>query len=387
MSITRLISIVWKEFIHVKRDKITLAMMVIIPSFQLLLYGYAINTEAKHLPTAIIDYSTSEQSRRLIENFKNTQYFDIKFYPSHFKELSKLIDSGSAKVGIIIPPDFEKNIKSGRSTQVQVIIDASDPMTSSSALNAAHAIGQLWSIDLLIMRLRQGGSAIKGTLPSEEDSKGLLPVNMEIRAWYNPDQLSANFMIPGICGIILMMTTMTYTAVAIVKEREQGTLEQLIVTPITKLELMIGKMLPYVFIGYMQFTIILLLGSWIFDVSITGSILLLYILTFFFMLSSLGLGLWLSTISKTQTQAFQLSFFIFLPSILLSGFIFPREAMPWLAWIAGYLFPITYFLIILRGIILKGVGLFHLWTHTVALILMGVAIITLSIVKFQKRLD
>ncbi len=387
MSTTRLFSIVWKELIHVKRDRITLAMMVIIPTFQLLLYGYAINTEAKHLPTAVIDYSRSEQSRRLIDNFRNTQYFDIRFYPPHFKTLSDLIDSGSAKVGIIIPVDFEKNIKAGRSTQVQVIIDASDPMTSSSALSAAHAIGQLWSIDLLIMRIREGGNGIRSTLPSEEESKRLLPVNVEIRAWYNPDQLSANFMIPGICGIILMMTTMTYTAVAIVKEREQGTLEQLIVTPITKIELMLGKMLPYIFIGYMQFTIILLLGSWIFDVSVAGSILLLYALTFFFMLSSLGLGLWLSTISKTQAQAFQLSFFIFLPSILLSGFIFPREAMPWLAQMAGYLLPITYFLIILRGIILKGVGLYHLWIHTIALILLGIVIIFLSIVRFQKRLD
>lgn len=371
---SRLLPILKKEFIQIRRDRLTLAMILIMPVFQLVLFGYALNTDVKHLPTAVYDQSKSQESRELLEAFKNSKYFNLDYAVHGIGEVTRLVDGGKAVVGIIIPPDFEKDLKTGKSAQVQVIVDASDPSIASSAINTAAAIGQARS--LKIITSGAGG----GVTPA-------MPVDMRIRAWYNSDLSSANFLVPGLLGIILQMATTMLTSMAIVRERERGTLEQLIVTPVKKYELMVGKIIPYVLVGYVQITLALYLGVTLFDVPVKGSILLFYFLTLFFLTATLGLGILISTLAKNQMQALQMSFFVFLPSIYLSGFIFPREGMPDWAAAIGYAIPLTYYLHILRGIILKGIGIEYLWKDVIPLGLLGLGIITLSISRFRKKIE
>jgi ABC-2 type transport system permease protein len=373
----RLRALLVKEFIQMSRDRLTFAMMVAIPIVQLLLFGYAINTDVKHLPTVVFDQSLQQDGRDLLASFTGSGYFDVKYTAGDYEQVTELIQSGRAKVGIIIPPDFTPSLKHGRSAAVQVIVDASDQMASGSAISAAQLIGQVKSQEILIGKLQALSGGGRGTDP---------PVDIRIRPWYNPDFVTAYYMVPGILGIILTMTMVMITAMAIVRERERGTLEQLIVTPMKSSELMIGKIVPYILVGYIQITIALMVGIIVFDLPVRGSLGLLYLLTSFFIVASLALGIMISNVAKTQMQAMQMSFFIFLPSILLSGFMFPREAMPAVIQWVGYLIPLSYYLQILRGIILKGVGFAYLWSQVAALFAFIVAILTLSIVKFQKKI-
>jgi len=372
----RLRALLVKEFIQMRRDRLTFGMMVIIPIIQILLYGYAINTDVKHLSTIVFDQSLQQEGLDLLAAFEASEYFNVKLIARSHSEVNAAVDQGHAKVGIIIPPDFSDNIKHGRSSQVQVIVDASDSMAASSAISAAQIIGQLKSQEILIKRL-QG--------PSSHTINA--PIDVRIRPWYNPDFVSAFYMIPGIMGMILTMTMVMITAMAIVREREQGTLEQLIVTPMKTYELMLGKIIPYILVGYIQITMALLAGILFFDVPVRGSISLLYLLTSLFIIASLALGVLISTFSRTQMQAMQLSFFIFLPSVLLSGFMFPRESMPSFFYHLGYLLPLTFYLEILRGIILKGIGLQALWEQVVFLSTYIIIVLTISIMKFQKKLS
>ena len=370
----RLKALLVKEFIQMRRDKLTVIMMLIMPVIQLLLFGYAINTDVKHLSTIVFDQSLQQDSRDLLSSLAASEYFDIKYVAGSFEEVNAAIDGGKAKVGIIIPPDFSENLRHGRTASVQIIVDASDSMSASSAMSAAQLVGQLKSQQILLQELR-GYSGHPGNPPYD----------IRIRPWYNQDFVSAFYMVPGIIGVILTMTMVMNTAMAIVRERERGTLEQLIVTPMKTWELMLGKIIPYIFVGYVQVTVALIVGTLLFDLPVRGSLALLYGLTFLFIVASLSMGILISTLSKTQMQAMQMSFFVFLPSIMLSGYMFPRDAMPlFFNWI-GYLLPLTYFLQILRGILLKGIGLGMLWTQVLGLLVFITVMLTVSIVKFQKK--
>lgn len=371
----RLWALLIKEFIQMKRDRLTIGMMVLLPIIQLLVFGFAINTDVKHLPTVVFDQSLQQEGRDLLSAFTASEYFDIRYAARSFQEVTALIEQGKAKVGIVIPPDFSENIKHNRSAAVQVIVDASDSMAASSAISTAQLIGQIKSQEILVERMRNAGTTVPAT-----------PYDIRIRPWYNPDFVSAYYMVPGIMGIILTMTMVMITSMAIVRERERGTLEQLIVTPIKTHELMLGKIIPYIFVGYVQATVALLVGILVFELPMRGSIGLLYVLTSLFIIASLALGVLISTMAKTQMQAMQLSFFIFLPSVLLSGFMFPREAMPVLFQAVGCLLPLTFYLQIMRGIILKGVDIGFLWSQVFALTTFIAAILTASILKFRKKI-
>jgi ABC-2 type transport system permease protein len=372
----RLTAIIIKEFLQLLRDPRTLALALLMPVVQLLLFGYAITTDVERLPTVIFDQSQSQESRSLIDQFINSRYFDVRFTAGNLQQIEDQIDHGSARVGLIIPPTFARDVQSGRTAVIQVIVDASDPLIARSAISTAEAIGQVASLRIVAQRLARAG------LPA-----GGLPLEVRTRAWYNPDLRSVNFMVPGLLAVVLQMVTMMLTAVAIVRERELGTLEQLVATPISKSELMLGKILPYVVLGYIDISLALVLAAFWFRVPIHGSLLLLYLLALLFYLATLGQGILISTVSRTQRQAMQASFFAFLPAILLSGFMFPREGMPALIQGIGYAIPLTYFLIIVRGIILKGIGFMELTNQIIPLTLLGLFFFIVSVVRFQKRLD
>lgn len=370
----RLFALLKKEFIQMSRDRLTFAMMVMIPVIQLLLFGFAINTDVKHLSTVVFDQALQQEGRDLLSSLEASGYFDIKHIVYSYQEVNDLIEKGDAKVGIIIPPDIAENIKHGRSATIQMVVDASDSMAAGSAISAAQLIAQMKSQEILVKRISGVGAMPKNAY------------DLRIRPWYNPDSVSAFYMVPGILGIILTMTMVMITSMAIVREREQGTMEQLIVTPMRPYELMLGKIIPYIVVGYVQMTLALMVGVLVFDVPVRGNLGLLYILTSFFIIASLSLGVMISNFAKTQMQAMQMSFFIFLPSVLLSGFVFPREAMPLFFNYLGNLLPLSFYLQILRGIILKGIGLNFLWSQTLALLAFIIALLGLSVLKFQKKL-
>lgn len=372
-SLNRLWAVVKKEYIQFIRDRVTLAIILTIPALQLCLFGYAINTEVKHLPTVVFDLSRSSTSREIAQTYVNSQYFDIVGYVGSMDEVTSAVDSGRAKVAMVFPPDLERDIKRGRQAKIQLIFDASDPMTAASALNAGNAIGLYYSVELATTA-RRGGVPVKP------------PLEVRSRAWYNPSMITANFMVPGIIGALLMMVTMMLTAMAIVRERERGTLEQLLVSPVKRTELIIGKLVPYVGLAYIVISITLVLGRYLFGVPIAGSLALLYGLTFIFFMTTLGLGMFISTVAKTQQQAMQMSFFFFLPSMMLSGFMFPIAAMPGWVQPVSWFIPLTYYLEIVRGIILKGVGLEYLWRQALALVVFGVVILSLAVARMGKRL-
>ncbi|VBB06351.1 abc-2 transporter [Lucifera butyrica] len=371
----RLKALLIKEFIQMKRDRLTFIMMVGMPIIQLLVFGFAINTDVKHLPTIVFDQSLGQEGRDLISAFEASGYYDIKQVAGSYQGVDDAIAKGDAKVGIVIPPDFTENLKHGRTGSVQVIVDASDSLSANSAISTAQIIGQLKSQDVLIQRAR-------GTLGKNLEQ----PYDIRIRPWYNPDFVSAFYMVPGILGVVLTMTMVMITSMAIVRERERGTLEQLIVTPLKTYELMLGKIIPYVFVGYIQATLALMVGILIFDLPMRGSLGLLYALTSIFIVASLSLGVLISTVTKTQMQAMQMSFFVLLPSILLSGFMFPREAMPFLFNALGNLLPLTFYLEIMRGIVLKGIGISFLWSQVASLIAFITITLVISIRKFQKKI-
>lgn len=371
----RLRALLIKEFIQMKRDRLTFGMMVVLPIIQLLLFGFAINTDVKHLPTIVFDQSLGQEGRDLLSAFTASEYFDLHAAAKSYQEVTDSIESGHSKVGIIIPPDFTETLKHGRSAAVQVIVDASDSLSASSAISTAQLIGQIKSKEILAKKMQNNGVQF---IESAYD--------IRIRPWYNPDFVSAFYMVPGILGIVLTMTMVMITSMAIVRERERGTLEQLIVTPMKSYELMLGKIIPYIFVGYVQATLALIVGILVFDLPMQGSIGLLYGLTSLFIIASLTLGVLISTVSKTQMQAMQLSFFIFMPSVLLSGFMFPREAMPAFFYYLGDLLPLTFYLEIMRGIVLKGIGLNFLWSQTLSLMAFILATLAISVLKFQKKI-
>ena len=270
----RLWALLVKEFIQMRRDRLTLGMMIGLPIIQLILFGFAINTEVKHLPTIVFDQSFSQDSRDLLNSLEGSQYFNIDYVAKNFDEVNNAVDAGKVKVGVIIPPDFSDSLKHGRTASVQIIVDASDSMAASSAIGAAQLVGQTKSQQILLQQLR-------GYSGHEME----LPYDIRIRPWYNQDFVSAFYMVPGIMGTVLTMTLVMFTSMAIVRERERGTLEQLIVTPMNTWVLLIAKIIPYIFVGYVQATVALLVGIFVFDLPVRGSLALLYSLTSLFIVA------------------------------------------------------------------------------------------------------
>jgi ABC-2 type transport system permease protein len=372
---SRLHGIIVKEFLQLWRDKLALTLALVVPVAMLFIFGWAINTDVKHVPTAVFDQSGSVEARRLLEAFENSQYFDIRHAAASAREVSRQIDAGAAKVGIVIPPDYATRL-ARRQAEVQVIVDASDPQVATSAMNAAAALGADRSLRVLSETVQ--GQIIRRDQP---------PVDVRVRAWYNPDLVSAIFIVPGLIGALLMQTTISVMAIAVVRERERGTLEALIVSPIRRWELLLGKIVPNLVLAYGQMTMALIVAHYVFDVPIRGSLPLLYALSLVFMWGTLGVGILVSTASRTVPQAMQLAFMTFLPSIYLSGLLFPIEGMPAAAQYLAAIIPLTYFLRIVRGIILKGIGMEFLWPSLWPLVAFGAAVFTLSVLRFRKQLD
>ena len=374
---SRLRSLIRKEFIQIGRDKRTLILVLVIPIMQLFLLGYAATNDVRNVPLAVYDQDRGAEARLLLDAYRAADYFTITYDVGSEAELRDLIDGGKARAGLIIPPRYGDDVRSGQPAQVMFVLDGSDPTVASTALSAAQLIGQAYSTHVLEGQLsRRGQATVIQPL-----------VQVSTNVWYNPDLISAHFMIPGVIGMILFALTSILTASAIVRERERGTIEQLIVTPIRPWELVVGKLLPYVILALLNALEVLAIGHYWFGVPIRGSLWMITAASLLFLLSSLGIGLLASTIANTQQEAMLTVWMLLLPSIFLAGFFFPLEAMPKvLQWIS-YVFPLRYYLVIIRSLMLKGVGISAYTLDLIALAAFGIIIMTLAALRFRKRLD
>jgi ABC-2 type transport system permease protein len=377
MVFFRLTSLVRKEFLQIIRDPRTLALALAMPILQLLLLGYAATNDVRNVPMAIFDQDRGSEARRLLDAYRAADTFDIAYDVDSELELRRLIDGGAARAGLIIPPDYSDRLKGEGAATIAYVLDGSDPTVASTALSAAQLIAQEHATQLQYGRLARKGQA----------QAGQTPITVSTQVWYNPDLVSAHFMVPGVIGMILYSITSILTATAIVRERERGTIEQLIVTPIRSWELVLGKIIPYVILAFMNILEVLFLGTLLFGVPIRGSLMLILLVSGLFLVSGLGIGLFASTIANTQQEAMLLVFMTLLPSVFLSGFFFPLEAMPQaLQWLSLAM-PLRYYLVIIRSLLLKGVGLGAVQTQVMALVVFGVAIMALAAARFRKRLD
>jgi ABC-2 type transport system permease protein len=366
----RLLALTWKELLQLKRDHMSMKLIVVMPVMQLIIFGYAINYDVKHLKTVVMDESRSYDSREFVAKMAASQYFDIIGGVDSFETLQQQIDSAQASVGLIIDRDFGKDRHRGAPAQALLIVNASDSTTSNQAMSVASGIAKGMSVDVLERKL-----GWKSAGP---------PVDLRLRPWYNPELKTSNFIVPGLIIIVLTFTLINFTASSIVKEREFGTLEQLQVTPITGPQLIIGKILPFVLIGYVQLTLLAVSMRWLFDVEVQGSVAALYVLVGLFIAAVLGLGILLSTIARTQAQATQLSMMILLPFVFLSGYVFPIEGMPmifqWITWLV----PANYAMQIVRGIVLRGATVAQLWEPIMWLTLYTLLIVGMAVLRFKK---
>jgi len=373
---SRLTSIIRKEFIQILRDPRTLIMIIIIPIMQLFLLGYSATNDVRNVPLAVLDQSKSTESRALLDAYKAADYFRIAYTVQSEAEIETLISRGDARAAVIIPPDYANRLNDGNA-QVAFILDGSDPTSASTALSAAQLISQAHSTKLLTERFARTG----------QNMRIQPPVQVRTTVWYNPDMISAYFMIPGVIGMILYAIAAILTASSVVRERERGTIEQLIVTPIRPWELIVGKLMPYVILGFFNTIEVLAVGHWWFGMPIRGDLGLILILSVVFLATGLGIGLFASTIANTQQEAMLTVWMTLLPSIFLSGFFFPLEAMPAVLRWLSYLMPLRYYLVIIRSLLLKGVGIEMIQTDVLAMTLFAVGIMTAAALRFRKRLD
>jgi ABC-2 type transport system permease protein len=367
--------IAWKELIQLRRDRLTLAMMAVLPVAMLMLFGYAINTDVRHISTLVDDQDRSADSRDLVARMEATGFYDVAGEVRDYGEIERALRSGAARAAIVIPVRYAADIAAGNPTSVQIVVDGSDPQVVGGAQNTAASLVAARSAEIRVTRMtRLGGRAVAE------------PIDLVPDILYSPDQRTAVYIVPGLIGVILTMTMVMLTAMAMARERERGTLEQLVVSPVGRVELVVGKILPYVVIGYVQMALILGFARVVFDVPVRGSLALLFALAFLFIAANLAIGLFFSTLSRTQQQAMQMSFFFMLPNILLSGFMFPFEAMPRPAQLLSQALPLTHFLRIVRGIVLKGSTFDDLGTELVWLAAILAALVTFSSLRFRKKL-
>lgn len=374
---SRLLSLIRKEFIQIFRDPRTLMLMFVMPIVMLFLLGYAATNDVRNVATAIFDQDHSVAARELIDAFRAADYFQFTADVNSVEEMKELIDNGQARAGLIIPPDYQQRLLAGEQAQVAFVIDGSDPTIAGTALSAATLIGQMKATTVLRATLER--RALSGA--------GQSPLEVRTQVWYNPDLISAYFMIPGLIGVILQFIAVILTSTAIVRERERGTIEQLIITPLRSWELLLGKLLPYVGIAFFDLLEVLILGTLVFNMPINGSVPLLLVLSGLFLVTTLGIGLLISTFAKTQFEAMLLAVFSSLPMMFLSGFFFPLAAMPPFLQLISYLIPLRYFLIIVRAILIKGVGMSAVVNEVVALAVFGLVVMGIAVLRFRKRLD
>ncbi|HET7809275.1 MAG TPA: ABC transporter permease [Steroidobacteraceae bacterium] len=369
-ALRRMRAVALKEVRQLSRDRVTFGMIVGVPLMQIMLFGYAINFDVRNLATVVHDQAHTAMSRELIAQLTATQVVHVKYTTDSSAELDQLMREGRVSMAVVIPHDFERRLQSNSRPVVQILVDGSQPSLSGVAAGIAT----------LPLLTRHGLGPYSG-------GERMLPRRIEVRTLYNPEKRTAVQIVPALIGVILSMTMVLFTSGAIVRERERGNLELLIATPLSSLELMVGKLLPYVGIGLIQTTIILIVGSALFQVPVVGHLLDLYAAALLFIIASLGLGLFVSTLAHTQFQAFQLAFVTMLPSILLSGFMFPFEGMPRVAqWIAQVL-PLTHFNVIIRGVMLRGAVLPELWLQIGKLVLFISVMMLIAVSRFKKRLD
>jgi ABC-2 type transport system permease protein len=369
-------SIIRKEFIQIFRDPRTLLLIIVMPIMQLFLLGYAATTDVKNISLAVWDQSRSTQSRALLDSFRAANYFSIDYSVGSDAEYRSLIEAGDIRAALIIPPDYEQRLIEGKA-QVSLVLDGSDATIGGTALSTARLIGQSYATKVLTEQ-----AALTGR-PSAFNP----PLEVRTQVWYNPDLIAAYFNVPGVAGMILYFITALLTASSIVRERERGTIEQLIVTPIRSWELVVGKILPYTILAFIDLIEVLVVGHWWFHVPIRGDLGLIFALSGLFLLSSLGIGLFASTIANNQQEAFITVMFTMLPSIFLSGFFFPIEAMPKFLQYVSAIIPLRYYLVIIRALLLKGVGAESLQPEILALTIFAIAILGAASLRFRKRLD
>jgi drug efflux transport system permease protein len=369
----RIRSLIVKEFIQLRRDRRSMAMVILIPIIEICIFGYAFSTDITDVSLVIWDADNSARSRELIANFDNTEFFEVKYYALDYDDITKRIDSGDARAALVIPPDYARHIYNGEESPVQFFVDGSEPNAAVQAIANANLIVQA-----------EGASLTRELSGSET---AMMPLSLQSRVWYNPAMESSLFYLPGLIGVILQMMTSMLAAFAIVRERETGTIEQLNVTPLRRGELIVAKLIPNVIIGYGQVILILAAAVVVFGMPVHGNVFLFLGLTAFFLMFTLGIGLFISTVSHTQFQAMQLSMMALLPNILLSGFIVPVESMPIFArWVAAVL-PLTYYLRITRGIIVKGIGIEYLWSETLILAVMGILTLWLAASRVRQTME
>jgi len=373
---SRLLSIVRKEFIQIFRDPRTLGLIIVMPIIQLFLLGYAATTDVRNVPMAVWDQSRSPESRALLDAFRAADYFRIAYDVHSEDEIQALIEQGDVRGALVIPPDYARRLLEGNA-QVSMVLDGSDASVGATALSTARLVGQSFAINVLTEKaIRQGrATAVQP------------PLEVRTQVWYNPDLRSAYFMIPGVIGLVLYAIMAMLTATAVVRERERGTIEQLIVTPIRSWELVTGKILPYVILGFWDTVEVLLIGHFWFKVPIRSDISLIIATSGLLLLSSLGIGLFASTIANTQQEALLTVFMTILPGVFISGFLFPLEAMPKFLQIVSYAIPLRYYLVIIRSLLLKGVGAAAIQNEIIALALFGLVIMGAASARFHKRLD
>lgn len=376
MNMQRFWSIVKKEFIQIKRDKASFGIAIMMPLMMMLLFGYAVATQLEDISMLVLDQSNSVESRELIKSFENTSYFKVIGKAQNIDMIESEMNKGTVHAALIIPPDYSKSLLKKERPKVQFIVDGSDPTTARTAFSSG------------VLAVEQHGMKVIEKSNSRIASRlNMGGIEVSTKVLYNPTLRNQNYTIPGLIGLIMQNITIILTAFALVREKERGTIEQLIVSPLKSSEIILGKLVPYIFIGFADFIYALLLGIYWFNVPVSGSIGLLILLGSGFVICALAIGILISTVAKTQLQAMQMTFLALLPSVLLSGFVFPREAMPKIIQYIGNLIPLTYFLNILRGIILKGVGLEYLFNDVILLFILGLALLILSIIRFRKKLD
>jgi ABC-2 type transport system permease protein len=373
-SLSRFGAIMHKEFIQMRRDKLTFGIMIASPIIQLLLFGYAINSDPKNLPTAVISADNSAFSRSIIYGLKNSGYFEVVRIADTEDEGNRLIRAGKVQFVISIPAKFERDLIRGKRPQLLIEADATDPAASSNAVSAATLM-----IDRALSRELRG--------PLKHLVGKPLPVDVRIHRHYNEEGVSQYNVVPGLMGVILTMTMVMITGLAITRERERGTMENLLATPAEPIEVMLGKIIPYIAVGYIQMSLVILASSIVFRVPFEGSVLLLFAAALPFIAATLSVGITFSTIARTQLQAVQMSFFFFLPSILLSGFMFPFRGMPHWAQALGSILPLTHFLRVVRGIMLKGYSIFEVLPHLVPMICFMVVVTGIALLRYRNTLD
>ena len=374
MSPRTLRPVIIKEFRQIRRDPTSLGMLLLLPALLIAVVGYALNFDVKHIPLVIYDQSKTELSRKFLETFKQTEYFDYLYEATNYGEVEELINRGNAKVALVVPKAFGQDLLAGRDTRVQIIVDGSDANSAGQAVSYASRMATGYS-----QRILDEAMVLNGR-------NRYVPVDFQPRVWYNPDLISSKFLVPGLVGFILVLTAVVSTSLTVVREKERGTMEQIMVSPLRPVELILGKTIPYMIISLLASTLILLLGYLLFDIQILGSILLLYVAIFLLLLGALGQGLLISTVTDSQQVAFMVSVFSsLLPSFLLSGFVFPISSMPIVLQILSNVAITKFFLVAERGIILKGVGLSAVWDQLLSMAVFAFIVLTISSKRMQKR--